>query len=176
MRLGHQLRAAAKDVFAPAVPRAAEKRAAPARAGRRWSLMTAVPWAAAAALALALFAQVRQPGLPAGADEMTAYVPVALRPASRGQLPEVNVPQSGSVALSLDVNIGAPGQAIAYRLAREDDSEAASGRAAVPPPGVPLVLTVPAERLRPAGTFVLTLTADGDGGPPAEYRFNAAER
>jgi hypothetical protein len=171
MRLGHQLRTEARTLF-EAAPSAAAT-AVPSRSPR-WSVRTIVPWAAAAVLALALVGQVRQTPPAVAPDSAAAYVPALLRPASRGQVPKVSVPAEGAVVLSLDVNIGTPGSAIAYRLARDGGAEAASGRAIVPPAGAPLVLVVAAERLRPEGAYLVTLTTEGDGGPPAEYRFTTA--
>lgn len=76
--------------------------------------------------------------------------------------------------LALDLNAGAPGQAIAYTLAREDGAVVAEGRATAPPVGSPLYLSVPARRIAAGEGFVLTISVDGSTAPPSEYRFAAA--
>jgi hypothetical protein len=175
MRLGHQLRTDAGDLFSAGVRAPAAAPTVAARASG-WSRRTVLPWAAAAVLAIALVGQVRQSPPTADNEVASAHVPVVLRPASRGQLPHVAAPERGRVALTLDVNIGTPGSPIAYRLAPDGGPDVAAGDAIVPPAGVPLVLVVDADTLRPEGTFVLTLKAAGAEGPPAEYRFTTAPR
>lgn len=176
MRLGHRLRRDASDVFEPGSLR--QERGTTDAAAPRWpSWRTAMPWAAAAVLAIALVVQGQRLG-PPGTDEMTrAYTPVTLRPASRGAITTVTPPASGeSLALALDVNIGAPGSPIAYTLSR-DGASVASGRATTPAAGVPLLLLVPGDRLAPSGSYVLSLSApDQPSVPPAEYRFDTAAR
>lgn len=179
MRLGQQLRGEAKSLFrSPKRSHGENTRVAWAWRQQPWR--TAIPWAAAAVLAIALVAQVRAPG-PAGSDELArarAYAPVSLRPASRGAVAVIPVPASGShAALALEVNVGTPGDAIAYTLSRDTGNSVLSGRASVPAPGVPLVLLVPGEQLTAGSSYVLTLSAPGDpAARPAEYRFNVSPR
>lgn len=178
LRIAGRLQTGARALFghsspAPAARAVGEPRdnvaAMPLRAARRPVLHTVLPWAAAAVLALAVVYQVRQPGLDA-----QAVTPVPLRPVSRGAVATVPLPARGFLGLALDVNTGSPGDEIVYRIAREDGTEVVTGRAAVPAPGSPLLLLVPASRLGTGGSFVLTLSGIGrPAGPPAEYRFTA---
>jgi Putative zinc-finger len=177
MRLGHQLRTDAKALFpSPIRAREENRRVAPAWWQQPWR--TAVPWAAAAMLAIALVVQLRTPP-PSTSDELaTTYEPVSLRPVSRGAVTVVPAPAAGErAALALEVNIGAPGDPIAYTLTRDNGNSVLSGRATVPAPGVPLVLLVPGGQLTAGSSYVLTLTAAGDSAArPAEYRFDVAAR
>ena len=167
MRLGGRLRRDAAEVF-PAVP------VVTASSGWRGSRPAVVlPWAAAAVLAIALAYQASAPGQDGNAT--VALAPVALRPASRGEVPIVTVPDSGPVALALDVNMGAAGDEIAYTLSRDGGGEVANGRARTPAAGTPLVVLIPAGRLAGGGSFVLTLIT-GPGGVPSQYRFTVAGR
>jgi hypothetical protein len=181
LRVAAQLRAGAQSVFEA---RAADAEPAPAQARRglvadmpgravwRPAIRTVLPWAAAAGLALALVYQMRAPGF-----DPQAVAAVPLRPVSRGAVTTVSLPAKGFLALALDVNAGSPGDGIVYRVAREDGTEAVAGSAAVPAPGTPLLLIVPADRLDPGGSFVVTLSGTGQpAGPPAEYRFRAVPR
>jgi hypothetical protein len=178
MRLGHQLRADAKAIF-DRTPSSDEPSREESRV-RWWQLpwRPAIPWAAAALLAIALVAQVRGPGSPASVELARAYDPVALRPASRGAAAVVPLPlmDEHAAALALDVNIGAPGNPIAYTLTRDTGDNVLSGRAKVPAPGVPLVLLVPREQLVAGGSYTLILRTDEASGPGSEYRFNVAAR
>jgi hypothetical protein len=174
MRLGHLLRTDAKELFTPDVSGTATA-PAPARAqGPRWKV--AVPWAAAATLALALGYQsiALQAPLPAG--DTVAFSPVPLRAASRGQTPVIALPDRDTqVPLMLDITVGRPGEAVAYKLTRADGTALANGAAKVPESGLPLVLNVPVARLRSGGPFVVTVTAPEDSGePPLEYRFDTS--
>lgn len=170
MRLGHQLRAQAPALF-DARPAAVPAPARPAASRAR----QLAPWAAAAALALALVYQDRVADAPGGPVESQsqAFEPIALRPATRGAIQNVPLPPSGeSLALALDVNIGAPGDALTYTLAREDGSPILAGQTRVPAPGTPLVVVMPAAALD-QGYHLITLRTADAGVPPAEYRFNA---
>ena len=174
MRLGSRIRHDAQALFGqtPKTEAAGQPKVLPFR---RPISSIVVPWAAAAVLALALVYQVQQPGID---DQARVFTPVGLRPASRGAVTTVPLPgRNGSVAFALDVNIGAPGQQLTYRLTRDDGTLVSTDTATVPSPGTPLLLVVPGERLGAGGAFVLTLTAvDAGAGPPAEYRFNASAR
>jgi hypothetical protein len=179
LRVAAQLQAggeSAAGAQAPAAPRldAARDNVTPMPARMAWrpSWSTVVPWAAAAVLALAVVYQVGQPGF-----DTAALTPTTLRPVSRGTGTPVSLPATGLLALALDVNAGAPGDAVAYTIAREDGTEVVSGRGVVPAPGTPLLLVIPARELRPGGAFVLTLAGTGNpAGPAAEYRFTAVSR
>jgi anti-sigma factor RsiW len=172
MRLGSRLQNDAKAIF-PSGRFSVPSSGATVLSWRRRATV-AMPWAAAASLALAL---VYQANIPRIEDEARALAPVALRPATRGAVPTVTLPDKGGVlALALDVNTGVPGDNVTYRLQREDGTGMASGSTTVPASGTPLLLLVPADRLGDGGSFVLTLTAAASTSPPSEYRFNAAAR
>jgi hypothetical protein len=179
MRFGHQLRADAKAIF-DQKPSSDERSREDTRVAwwqQPWR--PAIPWAAAAVLAIALVAQVRSPGGPPSVELSGAYDPVALRPASRGAAAVVPLPHTDehAAALALDVNIGAPGNPIAYTLTRDTGDNVLSGRAKVPAPGVPLVLLVPREQLVAGGSYTLILRrTDDPSGPGSEYRFTVAAR
>jgi hypothetical protein len=181
MRLGSRLRNDAAALF----PVASTGRVVHSpELSRRWrpawapSLKVAVPWAAAAVLALALTNQARVPsGVPSGDDATQAIAAVPLRPATRGAVPMVTLPaKGGSVALALDVNLGDPGDFIRYQLTRDDGTQVTTGRVEVPPSGTPLLLVIPADRLRVGGPFVLIVGSDDNIGTPSEYPFNAVAR
>jgi hypothetical protein len=176
MRLGNRLRTDARRIFTASSSNPAAS--SPASSWRRPAASIALPWAAAAVLALALFAQMRTPPPLVGETGARAYEPVALRPVSRGAMSVVPLPATGEhAALALEVNIGAPGAPIAYTLTRDDGTAVLSGRAMVPDAGVPLLLLVPGERVVAGGSYVLTLTASGDAAArPAAYRFGVAVR
>jgi anti-sigma factor RsiW len=171
MRVGHQLRENAGHVFGAI---AAEQRQPVAETATSWwrqPLRVAIPWAAAAVLALALIYPGRSGFTPATSDSAQVFAPTMLRPASRGAVPAVVVPESGA-ALALDVNIGSPGDEITYTLTREQGDTVASGRTRVPPPGVSLIVVVTSNQVAGGGTFVLTLKAAADPSAlPSEYRF-----
>jgi hypothetical protein len=174
MRLGSRLRTDADAIFKPARG-AARVLPGPGERDRRarWRPAPAVmiPWAAAAVLALTVTYQART-AVPGDG----AYSPVPLRPASRSAPPVVALPPTGPLALALDVNAGAPGDPLHYRLARENGTELTSGTTTVPSSGVPLIVVVPPDRLEGGGTFVVTLTTRDGSAPAAEYRFSAAPR
>jgi hypothetical protein len=174
MRLGHQLRSGAREIFPER--RAGEDvttttASVAAGASSRMSSRVVLPWAAAAVLAAGLAYQTMDPGRTRLDGDSLAVAPVVLRPASRGALPVVTIPERGSfAALSFDVQGAGPDQEIPYRLSREDGQEVQSGRARVSSIGTGLVL-VPAERLTAGATYVLTTRGVDSTEPPAEYRF-----
>jgi hypothetical protein len=174
MRLGSHLRTDATAIFTPAQGTA---RILPGPADRnrraRWRPAPSVmiPWAAAAVLALTVAYQSRV-AVPGDG----AFAPVAIRPASRGAVPAIALPASGSVALALDVNTGAEGNPLRYRLTSENGTEVMSGTTKVPSPGVPLVVVIPASRLEAGAAYTVTLTVGEGGAPASEYRFSTAPR
>lgn len=112
----------------------------------------AVPWAAAACLAVVAGYQslVVVPGLEQAAAPQ-AVTPFVLHGATRaaGGDVVVTVPASGrSVALSLDVIAGAATKDLSFELRGPGGNALVSGRTPVPAAGVPLLLLlVPAEKL-----------------------------
>jgi hypothetical protein len=180
MRLGNRLRHDARGVFPDRAPgRVLRTDEFSPRRRPMWvpPLKVAMPWAAAAVLALALTYQVGGPGTGSfGEDGVQALTTVPLRPASRGPVPTVPLPDGGSVVLAPDINTGTPGDRLTYRLAREDGTAIDSGAGTVPASGTPFLLLVPAERLRAGEQFVLSVISGDNTAPPAEYRFNVAAR
>ncbi|MGH9370534.1 MAG: zf-HC2 domain-containing protein, partial [Vicinamibacterales bacterium] len=123
MQLGHRLRSDAKEVFAAAPARPVSEAATAATGNRHpWWHPTrvALPWAAAAVLALGLVYQARDPAISGTTEETRVLSPVVLRPASRGQVPDVVLPEQGDVALWLDLTAVAPDEPITYKLTGDD--------------------------------------------------------
>jgi Putative zinc-finger len=141
------------------------------RAVRRWSV--AVPWAAAASLALVVgYQAISRPPL----DVPYALEPVTLRPTSRGADVVQLGPDSRSVALAVEANAPAGATEWVYELREADASPVANGRLPVPAPGTPLLLVIPASTLKAPGRYVLSLH-EREGAPSAvEYRFDVARR
>jgi hypothetical protein len=146
---------------------------------RNWYRSAALPWAAAATLACIAVYQsawvvpsLRQDGSP------VALAPVTLHPASRGADAVVAL-DAGSrfVSLALDVNDPPRSAELSYDLATSDGRQIASGRAASPAPGAPLLLLLPASTLAVPMHYILSVH---DGGSPArvlgEYRFVLSPR
>jgi anti-sigma factor RsiW len=133
------------------------------------------PWAAAAALALVASYQSFV-AVPALRDAMTsqAIAPVILRGATRGAAPAVKiVPGQRFVTLAADVMPESGANTLRYELLDSTGSRVTSGEAAVPPPGTPFMLLVPADELRAAGRYSLTLR-NADGTSVGEYEFDVS--
>jgi hypothetical protein len=146
-------------------------------ASSRWR--GALPWAVAAMLALAVGYQSLWvvPGLRQGSLETQALAPVTLRAATRGAEAAITRPENGVITFALDVNGMPAGTRLAYDLRTADNSSVASGTAAAPPPGTPLLLLVPGSALTTPGGYVLSVrAADGTGPAPVDYRFTLTER
>jgi hypothetical protein len=144
---------------------------------RAWRAGQALPWAAAAALAIVAGYQGLwvMPGL---REQLApqAVSPVALRPASRGSIATIVPPRQGVVAFALDLNAVAAPPTLTYDLRTVDGESVASGVAATPPAGTPLLLLVPVSALEARSTYVLSVRG-GDADPAlAEYRFAVAEQ
>lgn len=143
----------------------------PAAAG--WRSSVALPWAAAALLAVGLgYQTVAGPLSSRHPADSFALSPSTLRPASRGQEAVVSPGPGGIVTLAVDLG-GAPFERdIRYEIARADGKIIASGDAPLPSPGAALLLMVPSSLLAGSERFVLTL--HNTGAPnltPATYRF-----
>ena len=142
-----------------------------------WYRSVALPWAAAAALAVVAGYQslwvapaLRQASAP------VALVPVTLRPQSRGAEAVVPVDrQGGPVVLAIEVNDAPQGGQVTYDLSSTDGRQVVSGRAAAPAPGSPLLLLIPSSTLVGSMHYILSVH---DAGPPArtlgEYRFEVS--
>ena len=139
-----------------------------------WYQSVALPWAAAAALAVVAGYQSLWvvPSLRPAATPL-AVVPVTLRPQSRGA--EAVVPvgkQGGPVILAIDVNDPPPGGEVTYDLSTGDGRRVVSGRAAAPAPGSPLLLLMPSWTLIGSMHYILSVhDAVGAGRSLGEYRF-----
>jgi hypothetical protein len=139
-----------------------------------WYRSAALPWAAAATLACVAVYQSAWvvPALRQDASPV-ALAPVALHPASRGAEATVAV-AAGSrfVSLALDVNEPSQTASLTYDLATSEGRSIASGRAAAPSPGTPLLLLIPSSTLTAPMHYILSVR---DGGSPSrvlgEYRF-----
>ena len=139
----------------------------------RWRTSVALPWAAAALLAVGLAYQtVAGPMSARHEPDSFALTPATLRPASRGQEVVLSPGPGGIVTLAVDLG-GAPfDHDIRYELARADGKTIASGDAPTPASGAPLLLMLPATTLKGSEQFVLTLHNPGAPGlTPTIYRF-----
>jgi hypothetical protein len=172
MRLWQDMRVHAKDLFGDAPAMTAPVEATVASAPRRFSLHLVMPYAAAAVLAVALVQQtwLSNDGVTSG----QAVTPVMLRAATRGELPVVTLPEGDAlVALSVDIDAGAPGDPVSYAIAGEDGSQILKNASVVPPTGTSFLIVFSADRLRNGRQFVLTLTT---ASATREYRFTTAGR
>ena len=128
----------------------------------RWRTSVALPWAAAALLAVGLAYQtVAGPMSARHEPDSFALTPATLRPASRGQEAVLSPGPGGIVTLAVDLG-GAPfDHDIRYELAGADGKTIASGDAPTPASGAPLLLMLPATTLKGSEQFVLTLHNPG---------------
>jgi hypothetical protein len=142
-------------------------------AGRAWRPSIALPWAAAAALALAVgYQTIEGPLVSRPASGALPLTPSTLRPASRGQEPAVSPGAGGIVTLAVDLGTGQFDHVIRYELRRADGGMIASGEAPAPDPGGPLLLMLPGSMLSASGHYVLVLKNPAAPGlTPESYRF-----
>jgi len=144
-----------------------------------WYRSAALPWAAAAALAVVTTYQSVWvvPSLRRDASPV-ALVPVSLRPASRGAEAVVPLPaDAGPVSLAIEVNEPADSGQLAYTLTTADGRQIASGRAAAPAPGTPLLLLIPSRTLAASVRYTLLIhDAGASNRSLGEYRFAASPR
>jgi hypothetical protein len=139
---------------------------------RGWRPSIALPWAAAAALAIAVGYQTIAGPLVRGRSTPLPLTPSTLRPASRGQEPVVSPGPGGVVTLAVDLGSGQFDRHIQYELRQADGGLIASGDAPAPDPGAPLLLMLPGAMLNASGHYVLTLRNPGlPGLTPEDYRF-----
>jgi anti-sigma factor RsiW len=143
----------------------------PAAAG--WRSSVALPWAAAAMLAIGLgYQTVAGPLSSRRQLDSFALTPSTLRPASRGQEAVVSPGPGAIVTLAVDLGGAQFDRAIRYELAGADGKTIASGEAPLPSPGAPLLLMVPGSSLIGSERFVLTLHNTGAANlTPTTYRF-----
>lgn len=143
-----------------------------------WVRSAALPWAAAAALACIASYQAFWL-VPALRDEAPmALVPTLLHPESRGREATVRVePAARAVTLAVQINEPPRAGELAYELTDQGGRRVTSGRAAAPPPGMPLLLLLPAWTL--AGEMHYILTVRDTASPPrslGEYRFAVSKQ
>jgi anti-sigma factor RsiW len=136
----------------------------------------AVPWAAAAALALMVGYQsfVTVPALKDSvASESLA--PVMLRGATRGTVPVVAIgSKQHFVTLAVDVMSTQPTNALRYELIH-DGHAVLSGDASLPQAGAPLMLIVPAAELEHHARYSLIVrSADSANAVIGEYDFDVS--
>jgi hypothetical protein len=76
------------------------------------------------------------------------------------------------LALAVDVSGLSTASSLAYDLRTADEVSVATGTAAAPIPGTPLLVLVPGTVLQSAGGYVLSVRAAGEAGStPVDYRF-----
>jgi hypothetical protein len=177
VRVGEQMRVRVRDVCAAdAVRWKAPAPFVPRRAASTWRApKILLPWAAAAVLLLTVGYQslVVMPHL-RGLNATQALATIALRPASRGEVPVVAL-KAGSafVPLALEINADAGIDRLAYTVQDEQGATLASGETPRPVPGASLLLLVPARDLTPGGTYIVVVRDAIDGRALiGEYRFN----
>ena len=138
---------------------------------RRWTTV-ALPWAAAASLAVVIGYQNL---VPSRLDSPYALEPVTLRPASRGGDAVVRLDADDrAVALAVEADAPAGAPTWLYELRTSQNRQVASGQAPVPASGAPLLLVVPSSVLTPSERYVLSLSVPGGAAPVVEYQFTVA--
>lgn len=139
----------------------------------KWYHSTALPWAIAATLAIAVGYQtlaLRPAGALAGQDAVILK-PLTLRAASRGTEPALTVEPAGVLTLAVDLG-GRRYRRVAYELRTAGGALIASGESDAPPAGAPLMLLVPAKAVRASEHYVLLVQEPGNADlTKEEYRF-----
>jgi hypothetical protein len=137
-----------------------------------WYRSVALPWAAAATLALVAGYQAFWLIPSLRRDDAVALVPVTLHPASRGA--EAVVPLSrGARAVTLAVDgIESDRRTVTWTPTMPDGRTVTSGEAPAPPPGAPLLLLMPSWTLTGGMHYILAFREAPDPGRSlGEYRF-----
>jgi hypothetical protein len=137
-------------------------RVVPLRPRRPWYQSAVIPWAAAATLAIVAGYQtlVVLPEL-RPLNEPQALAPVTLRPASRGEVPEIPIgSETAAITLAVDTSSATGTGELSYDLRSASGTLVASGKAQAPPFGA-LLLLIPAKAVSTPGRYVLSI-ADGD--------------
>lgn len=145
------------------------------RAHFAWYRSVALPWAAAATLALVAGYQAFWLIPSLRRDDAVALVPVTLHPASRGA--EAVVPVSrGARAVTLAVDgVESDRRTVTWSLTTSDGRIVTSGEAPTPPPGAPLLLLMPSWTLTAGMHYILAFRdAPDPGRSRGEYRFAVA--
>jgi hypothetical protein len=145
------------------------------RRGVTWRPAVAIPWAAAATLAvIAGYESVpTRSSVDSGAP--IALAPVTLRPETRGQDPIVSAGPGGAVTLAIPLH-GSYQQSVSYEL-RSDARTIASAEVTSPSPGAPLLLLIPSGLLSAGGHYILVVKDPRSRDLTSEeYRFTVESR
>ena len=137
-----------------------------------WRPAVALPWAAAATLAVALGYQSLAPGPGRLRLEPQALTPITLRPASRGAEPVVILDQRAA-AVTLALDLMDQRAELTYDLRTASGKNVASGRIAATP-GAPVLLLIPVWTLTPSEHYILAIRRANSGDVLEEYRFAVA--
>jgi hypothetical protein len=139
---------------------------------RRWRASVALPYAAAAGLALVVgYQAVELRTLGRHGGGALALAPATLRPATRGEEPVVHLGDDGSIALAVDLGGAAFDRGLQYELRELDGPVVASGHAAAPAEGAPLLLFVPTGVAQPLRRYALTVRDAASGSAVPAYLF-----
>jgi len=177
VRLGELIRAEARlaGPAAESLKPVTRREVTPRPVWRRPSIL--LPWAAAATLA-AVASYQSFVAVPAFRQAMAAQplVPVMLRGATRGAAPVIMVsPGQSFITIGADVDAEPAVREIEYDLLDSSRATLLSGRAAVPPAGVPLLLLIPVVELDGAGRHTLIVrNVDGGAAAIGEYDFDVS--
>jgi len=180
VRLGETIRQETRRAGATALaPASAEtgRRATVLTSPRWWRRpVVAAPWAAAATLALVAGYQslVTVPTLRESVSPQ-ALEPVMLRGATRGAATTVTIARGQRfVALSADVMDAPQSSALSYEILDSNRRTVASGQAAAPSSGAPLLLLIPVDELTQIGRHSLILRASDQKSVISEYDFDVS--
>ena len=139
-----------------------------------WYRSAALPWAAAATLAVVAGYESLWvvPSLRKGASPLVLS-PLALRPQSRGAETVIPVDaHGGPTTLAIEVNEPPQAGEVTYDLSSTEGRHIVSGRAPAPAPGSPLLLLMPSWTLVGPMHYILSVhDAAGTGRLLGEYRF-----
>ena len=146
-----------------------------------WYRSVALPWAMAATLAVVAGYQgfFVMPALRVGRDSgPMALAPVTLRPESRGAEPVVTPASAGGpVSLAIEIADAPQGGEVTYDITDANGRRIASGRAAAPVSGMPLLLMMPSWTLVGPMHYSLSIHEAGPAGRLlGEYRFAVPAR
>ena len=98
-----------------------------------------------------------------------------LRGATRGASTTVTIaPGQRFVALSADLLTPPQSSTLNYEILDANRTAVASGHAAVPSSGAPLVLLIPVDELQQAGRYTLTLRGADANAIIVEYEFDVS--
>jgi hypothetical protein len=152
------------------------RRSSGSAGGWRRPIMQAIPWAAAAGLALTVGYQSLVT-VPALRDSVApeSLAPVMLRGATRGTVPVVAIGSTQHfVTLAVDVMSPPQSGSLRYELVH-DGRDVLTGSAPLPAAGAPLMLLVPAAELEHHARYSLIVrSADSANALIGEYNFDVS--